>query len=199
VIRFAVMIGGNFRAHSIFQHRTGHTNRRAGMGENFTDAIALLKADHRKVEGLFEQFEKAKDASKKQKICHEICTELKIHTMIEEEIFYPALRGKVEDDMLDEAYVEHDGAKVLVNDLESSSPDADFYDAKVSVLSEEIKHHVGEEEMPKEGLFAQARETDVDLVALRDRMLARKEELMAQAESAGLPAAKNHAVNLITA
>ncbi len=164
----------------------------------FTDAIALLKADHRKVEGLFEQYEKARDAAKKQKLCHEICTELKIHTAIEEEIFYPALRGKIEDDTLDEAYVEHDGAKVLINDLESSTPDADFYDAKVKVLSEEIKHHVQEEEMPKEGMFAQARATDVDLVAMRDQMLARKEALMAQAKADGLPLAKPSAVNLVT-
>jgi hemerythrin-like domain-containing protein len=165
----------------------------------FTDAIALLKADHRKVEKLFEQYEAAKGASAKQKLCHQICTELKVHTAIEEEIFYPALRGKIEDDSLDEAYVEHDGAKVLINDLESSTPDADFYDAKVKVLSEEIKHHVKEEEMPKEGMFAQAREAGVDLVELRDRMLARKQELMAQAKGAGLPIAKPSAVNLVTA
>lgn len=165
--------------------------------EEFTDAIALLKADHRKVEDLFEQFEGAKGAGSKQKICHQICIELKVHTAIEEEVFYPALRGKIEDDTLDEAYVEHDGAKVLINDLEASSPDADFYDAKVKVLSEEIKHHVKEEEMPGEGMFAQARKTDVDLVALRDAMAARKEALMAQAES--LPIAKPSAVNLVTA
>lgn len=163
----------------------------------FTDAIALLKADHRKVEDLFEKYEKAKNASAKQKLCHEICTELKVHASIEEEIFYPALRGKIEDDSLDEAYVEHDGAKVLINDLESSSPDADFYDAKVKVLSEEIKHHVKEEEMPKEGMFAQARATDVDLVALGDRMAARKKALMLQAKSEGLPVAKPSAVNLV--
>jgi len=169
------------------------------MAQEFTDAIALLKADHRKVEDLFEQFEKARGSAAKQKICHQICVELKIHTAIEEEIFYPALRGKIEDDSLDEAYVEHDGAKVLVNDLEQASPDADFYDAKVKVLSEEIKHHVGEEEMPKEGMFAQARGTDVDLVELRDRMLARKRELMAQADGAGLPVAKPSAVNLVIA
>ena len=165
----------------------------------FTDAIALLKADHRKVEGLFEKYEKTTESSARQKLCHQICTELKIHTSIEEEIFYPALRGKIEDDTLDEAYVEHDGAKVLINDLESASPDADFYDAKVKVLSEEIKHHVGEEEMPKEGMFAQARATDVDLVAMRDRMMARKQELMAQAKGAGLPVAKPSAVKLIAA
>lgn len=165
----------------------------------FTDAIALLKADHRKVETLFEQFEKTLSASRKQSLAHEICAELKIHTMIEEEIFYPAFRGKIEDDTLDEAYVEHDGAKVLINDIEASSPDDDFYDAKVKVLSEDIKHHVHEEEMPSEGMFAQCRKTDVDLVALRDQLLARKEELLAQAKAGGLPLAKPNAVHLIAA
>ncbi|PZU06326.1 hemerythrin domain-containing protein [Sphingomonas sp.] len=167
--------------------------------ETFTDAIALLKADHRKVEDLFEQFEKAKSSSRKQKLAHEICTELKIHTLIEEEIFYPAFRGKIESDTLDEAYVEHDGAKVLINDIEAGSPEDDFYDAKVKVLSEEIKHHVLEEEMPSEGMFAQCRQAEVDLVALRDQMLARKQELMAQAKSAGLPLAQPTAVHLIAA
>lgn len=167
--------------------------------QQFTDAIALLKADHRKVEGLFEQFEKTQVANRKQSLAHEICTELKIHTTIEEEIFYPAFRGKIEDHTLDEAYVEHDGAKVLINDIETGSPADDFYDAKVKVLSEEIKHHVHEEEMPSEGMFAQCRKADVDLLALRDRMLARKEELLAQANGGGLPIAKPNAVNLIAA
>jgi hypothetical protein len=167
--------------------------------QQFTDAIALLKADHRKVEELFEAFEKASGASAKQKLARQICNELKIHAMIEEEIFYPAFRGKIEDDTLDEAYVEHDGAKVLVNDIEASGPDEDFYDAKVKVLSEEIKHHVHEEEMPSEGMFAQCRKTDVDLVALRDRLMARKDELLAQADGAGLPPAKANAVKLIPA
>ena len=167
--------------------------------EQFTDAIALLKADHRKVEDLFHKFEKARDADRKQAIAHEICTELKVHTMIEEEIFYPAFRGKIEDDTLDEAYVEHDGAKVLINDIENSSPGDDFYDAKVTVLSEEIKHHVHEEEMPAEGMFAQCRKAGVDLVALRDAMAARKRELMEQADAAGLPMAKPTAVKLVPA
>jgi len=165
----------------------------------FTDAIALLKADHRKVEGLFDQFETTKAATKKQQIAHQICTELKIHTSIEEEIFYPAFRGKIEDDTLDEAYVEHDGAKVLINDIEAGSAEDDFYAAKVKVLSEEVKHHVHEEEMPSEGMFAQCRKTDVDLVALRDQMMARKEELLALATTSGLPAAKPSVVNLIAA
>jgi hemerythrin superfamily protein len=167
-----------------------------GMAQTFTDAIALLKADHRKVEDLFEKFEKASNDDKKNSLANEICTELKIHTMIEEEIFYPAFRGKIEDDTLDEAYVEHDGAKVLINDIMASRPDADFYDAKVTVLSEEIKHHVHEEEMPSDGMFAQCRRTDVDLVALRDAMIIRKEELLALAKSSGLPAAESRVVNL---
>jgi len=153
----------------------------------FTDAIALLKADHRKVEELFEQFENTSGSSRKQKIAHQICVELKIHTTIEEEIFYPAFEGKIEEDTLREAYVEHDGAKVLVNDIEASSPDDEFYDSKVKVLSEEIEHHVGEEERPAEGMFAQCRKTDVDLVELRDRMLARKQELQ---EQGALPPAR---------
>ncbi len=167
--------------------------------ESFTDAIALLKADHRKVEDLFEQFEKARSTDRKQDIAHRICNELKIHTLIEEEIFYPAFKGRIEDDILDEAYVEHDGAKLLVNDIESSGPEEEFYDAKVKVLSEEIKHHVHEEEMPSEGMFAQCRKTDVDLVALRDQLARRKAELLAQAENGGLPAARPSALKLVTA
>ena len=169
------------------------------LEQDFTDAIALLKADHRKVEQLFASFEEARGASRKEKLAREICTELKIHTMLEEEIFYPAFRGKIEDDLLDEAYVEHDGAKVLVNDIEDGGPDEAFYDAKVKVLQEQIEHHVKEEEKPSEGMFAQCRKADVDLVAMRDQMLARKEELMAQAEAEGLPPAKVTAVDLPTA
>ena len=164
--------------------------------QGYTDAIALLKADHRKVEQLFEQYEGANGSAAKKKLAHQICVELKIHTAIEEEIFYPAFKGKIEGDTLDEAYVEHDGAKILINDIEAGSPVDDFYDAKVKVLSEEIQHHVHEEEMRGEGMFAQCRKTDVDLVALRDAMLARKQELMAQEKSAGLPPAEPRAVNL---
>jgi hypothetical protein len=164
--------------------------------QEYSDAIALLKADHRKVEALFEQFERASGSATKKKLAHQICVELKVHTAIEEEIFYPAFEGKIESDTLAEAYVEHDGAKILVNDIEAGGPSDDFYDAKVKVLSEEILHHVHEEEMRGEGMFAQCRKTDVDLVALRDAMLARKRELMAQAEAAGLPPAEPRTINL---
>jgi len=169
------------------------------MPEQFTDAIALLKADHRTVEELFQQYENTKTASKKQSLAHKICVELKMHTTIEEEIFYPSFRGKIDDSTLNEAYVEHDGAKVLINDIESSSPEDEFFDAKVKVLSEDIKHHVHEEEMRGDGMFAQCRKTDVDLVALRDQMMMRKRDLQAQEKNGGLPEAQPLAVNLIAA
>jgi hypothetical protein len=163
--------------------------------QEFTDAIALLKADHREVEDLFGKFENARGRERKHELAEQICNELKIHSLIEEEIFYPAFRGKIEDDILDEAYVEHDGAKVLINDIMAGGPDEDFYDAKVKVLQEQIEHHVHEEEMREEGMFAQCRQTDVDLVALRDQMLPRKQELMQQAETSGLPPAQPSVVN----
>ena len=144
------------------------------------DAIALLKADHRKVEDLFEKYQSAR--GRKAEIAHEICLELTVHTMIEEEIFYPACReGGVESDMMDEANVEHDGAKVLISELENGAPDDDYYDAKVKVkvLSEEIKHHVKEEEQTG-GIFTGARKAKLDLEALGEQMAARKHELMAQ-------------------
>jgi hypothetical protein len=150
------------------------------------DAIALLKADHRTVEDLFAKFEKASGDGAKEKIAKQICLELTVHTMLEEEIFYPACEGKVEEDDLKEAYVEHDGAKVLMAEIEAGGPDDEYYDAKVKVLSEEIEHHVKEEEKPGEGLFAQARKAGLDMEALGQQMAARKAELMEEFK-AGLP------------
>ena len=152
------------------------------------DAVALLKADHRKVEGLFEKYESAKGSDRKAALAKEICTELCVHATIEEEIFYPACKGKVEEDLLDESYVEHDGAKVMISELMNGSPDDEFYDAKVTVLSEEIEHHVKEEEKRSEGLFAQAKDAGVDMEALGEQMAARKEELLAKFKAEGLPA-----------
>jgi hypothetical protein len=157
------------------------------MAKPKTDAVALLKADHRKVEDLFEQFEKSTRSDQKARLAKEICTELTIHASIEEEIFYPACKGEVEDDKMDEAYVEHDGAKVLIAEIEAAEPTADFYDAKVKVLSELIKHHVKEEEAPSDGVFAQAKAAGVDLDELGQRLAARKEELKSQIEAEGLP------------
>ena len=157
------------------------------------DAIALLKADHRKVEDLFEKFESAKDSARKAALAKEICTELMIHATIEEEIFYPACKEAVEEDQMNEAYVEHDGAKVMIAELLGSNPDQQFYDAKMTVLSEEIKHHVKEEERPGEGVFAQAREAGLDMEALGERLATRKAQLLEQFRTSGLPAPKTRA------
>lgn len=165
----------------------------------YTDAIALLKDQHRTVEYLFDQFQKTRTDDRKAKLAQQICTELKIHTMIEEEIFYPAFEGKIDDDMLDEARVEHDAAKLLVNDIDAGSPGDEFFDAKVNVLCEEVRHHVHEEEKRGEGMFAQCRKTSVDLVELRDRMLERTRELHEMAKSQGLPPAQPSTVNLAVA
>ena len=155
-----------------------------------TDATHILASDHRTVEDLFAKYEGASGTERKRDIAHKICDELKIHAMIEEEIFYPALKGKIDDDLLKEAYVEHDGAKLLINEIAAGGPDEEFYDAKVTVLKEEIEHHVKEEEKQQDNMFQQARAADVDLDALGKRMLARKQELKAQAERGDLPAAE---------
>jgi hemerythrin superfamily protein len=151
------------------------------------DAVALLKADHEKVAGLFEDFEKATGDAKKQKLADEICMELTVHAKIEEEIFYPACEGKVEEDLLKEAYVEHDGAKLLIAEIEAGSPSDEFFDAKVKVLGEQIEHHVEEEEARVEGLFSQARKAGVDMDSLGEEMAARKAELIATYSKSGLP------------
>ena len=107
--------------------------------------------------------------------------------MIEEEIFYPACEGKVDEDLLKESFVEHDAAKVLIAEIQSGEPSEDFYEAKVKVLKEEIEHDVEEEEQPKKGLFAQAREADVDVGALGEQMARRKEQLSEEIDVSGLP------------
>ena len=151
------------------------------------DAIALLKQDHRTVEELFAKFEKASGDGRKQKLAEEICLELSVHAQIEEEIFYPACEGKVDEDLLKESYVEHDGAKVLIAEIMAGGPTDDFYDAKVKVLQEEIEHHVEEEEKRLEGLFAQARKAGLDMDALGEQLASRKQELTEQFKASGVP------------
>ncbi len=147
------------------------------------DAIALLKADHRQVEEWFEEFESARSDNKKKTLAGNICQALKVHTQIEEEIFYPAfLEATQEEDIHHEAEVEHDGAKNLISQIEASGPEDGYYDAKVKVLSEMIKHHVNEEEK-RDGMFAKARQSDMDLEALGERLQARKSELMGEASA----------------
>jgi hemerythrin superfamily protein len=145
------------------------------------DAIALLKADHRQVEEWFEEFESAHSADKKQKLASQICGALRVHTTIEEEIFYPAFIAATKDkDLHHEAVVEHAGAKDLIAQIEDSGPEDDYFDSKVKVLSEMIKHHVKEEEQPG-GMFAEAKASKMDLEELGGELLLRKEELSAEA------------------
>lgn len=144
------------------------------------DAVALLKADHRTVDELFKKFEDATRKDEKQRIADKICLELTVHAQIEEEIFYPACKGEVDEDLLKESYVEHDGAKVLIAEIEAGSPADEFFDAKVKVLSEQIKHHVGEEEGWLNGMFAQARRHGLDMQDLGAKLSARKTELVKQ-------------------
>jgi hemerythrin superfamily protein len=148
------------------------------------DAVALLKADHRQVEQWFSQFEKTPSAGKKQQLASSICAALIVHTSIEEEIFYPAfLKATADKDMHHEAIVEHAGAKTLIAQIQNMSPRDDYFDSKVTVLSEMIKHHVKEEEQPG-GMFAEAKKSGMDLRALGAELLARKKELQSTAEAA---------------
>jgi hemerythrin superfamily protein len=143
------------------------------------DAVQLLKDDHREVEGWFEDFEKSRSEKKKADLAARICKALTVHAQIEEEMFYPAYLAATEDDeMHDEAWVEQDGAKKLIAEIEKG-PDQEMFDAKVYVLSEMIKHHVKEEEK-RDGMFARARKSDMNLEELGAAMAARKKELMAK-------------------
>ncbi|HEX8839610.1 MAG TPA: hemerythrin domain-containing protein [Sphingomicrobium sp.] len=156
------------------------------MAETKTqDAIALLKEDHRTVEKLFDDFEKAKGEGRKEKLARQICLELTVHTKIEEEIFYPACEGKIEEDMLKEAKVEHDSAKLLIAEIEGGSGQSDdFFDAKVQVLGEQVEHHVKEEEGE---LFKEVRKADIDLKALGEQLAERKKELVKEYKASGVP------------
>ncbi len=158
------------------------------MAASSTDAIVLLREDHRKVEDLFKEFEKAKGDGRKENLARQICLELSVHAAIEEEIFYPACQGAVEEELLKESYVEHDAAKVLIAEIEAGRGESDeFFDSKVKVLQEEIEHHVEEEEKPGSGVFAQARKGKLDLDSIGEQLAARKQELTASYEAGGVP------------
>lgn len=155
------------------------TRKNAGRASG-PDATKLLKDDHKQVDTWFKEFESATSASKKQKLANQICLALRVHTQIEEEIFYPACReAGVEEDMMDEADVEHDGAKRLIEEIEAGKPGDDHWDAKVNVLGEMIRHHVKEEEQ-RGGMFAKAKQADLDLKELGRDLKSRKDELMKQ-------------------
>jgi hemerythrin superfamily protein len=141
------------------------------------DAIALLKADHATVSGLFADYQKSRSAAKKKALVAEICTELSVHAQIEEEIFYPDVKAVLRDKQLvPEATVEHAGVKDLIAQIEDSAPGDEMFDAKVKVLSEYVKHHVKEEHNE---MFPKVRASSLDLVELGARMAQRKAELLA--------------------
>ena len=151
------------------------------------DAIAVLKADHRQVEGWFEQFEKSRSPDKKSELAQKICRALEVHMQIEEEVFYPVFYDATSDKELHhEAEIEHEAAKKLIAEIEATGPDDDYFDAKVKVLSEMIKHHVKEEEQPN-GMFSEARKSDMDLAKLGKKLKARKQQLMNGARSVESP------------
>lgn len=158
-------------------NQSSTSEKRTGRGAKSQNAIALLKSDHRTVEDLFEEYEHARRADRKQAIVQQICEELTIHAQIEEQVFYPEAKkalSKEESDLIDEAQVEHNSLKWLIAQLEAETPDSPLYAAKVTVLKEYVEHHVKEEE--KE-MFPKIRKTDLDLEALGEVLLETKEQL----------------------
>ena len=146
------------------------------------DAIKLLTSDHREVKALFQQYQEMVDAEaedeEKHPIAQQICMMLTVHAQIEEEIFYPAASGSIEEtDLVDEAAVEHASAKDLIAQLEESDPSDDLFDAKVKVLGEYVDHHVREEERQ---MFPQARKAKIDLKGLGEQLSERKTQLMSE-------------------
>lgn len=166
-----------------------------GAKSDSTDAIELLKADHRTVTALFEDYEKLAEgeaaADERQELANQICMELTVHAQIEEELLYPALREAFEaQDLIDEAVVEHATAKDLIEQIEEMSPDEELYDAKVRVLGEYIKHHAQEEESE---IFKMARKCDIDMEALGASLSARRDELREDMGLEGSADASNEA------
>ena len=157
---------------------SGARSKKASASRNnpgSKDALVLLRADHKHVSALFDAYENARSTKRKLELSREICSELKVHTTIEEEIFYPALRRvRGMEDMLDEANVEHAGAKHLIGEIERSSPGDDYYDARIKVLSEYIRHHVKEEQ---DEIFPKAKKSKINLQALGEQLAQRKLEL----------------------
>jgi hemerythrin superfamily protein len=154
----------------------------AGARAAKTDATVLLQRDHADVKKLFRQYEKLADSEadgqERQALAMQICQMLTVHATIEEEIFYPAAReAEVEEDLLDEAEVEHASAKDLIAQIQSMSPEDELYDAKVTVLGEYVDHHVQEEEGQ---MFPKCRRAKMDLAGLAEQLAERKSELMAE-------------------
>lgn len=140
------------------------------------NAIALLRADHKRVSDLFDQYEKARSSEKKRTIVDQICTELGVHAQIEEDIFYRAVKQALKDqELVPEALIEHAIVKSLIAQVEGVKPEGEMFDATIKVLSEYVKHHVKEEQNE---LFPKAGKTKLDMNELGAQLTARKEELL---------------------
>ena len=140
------------------------------------DATALLKADHKLVSDLFDEYESTRATRKKMLLVSQICKELTVHAQVEEEIFYPAVKAALKDkELVPEAAVEHATLKNLISQIEGIQPDGEMYDAKVKVLSEYVKHHVKEEQNE---MFPKAKASKLDMLELGAQLAARKQELM---------------------
>lgn len=144
-------------------------------------AIAMLKEDHRVFDRLFKEFEKA-TGKRKRDIAQELCLRITMHSKIEEEVFYPAIRGKVDEDEIEEAIVEHQAAEAIIEELEEMDGSEELYDAKVHVLGEQLRHHIEEEETE---MFEEAKRSGLDLDAIGDRMQAKQDELVREVEAKG--------------
>lgn len=139
------------------------------------NVLSLLKEDHKRVQKIFKEFKKTQDESTKKELVEIACNELTIHTQIEEELLYPAARKAINDDkLLDEAGIEHQSAKQLINTLQKMQPGQDKYDATFSVLGEYVTHHIKEEE---DEIFPKLKKARLDLVALGKQVMERKREL----------------------
>ncbi|HKF97685.1 MAG TPA: hemerythrin domain-containing protein [Steroidobacteraceae bacterium] len=162
---------------------TSQRSTKATAGR-YRDAVTLLKADHQQVKQWFAQFRKAGEQARQGMLARNICDALRLHTSIEEEIFYPAfLEATKNEDIHHEAEVEHQSAERLIVEIEQSTPADDFFRAKVNVLGEMIKHHIREEEKPG-GMFAKARKAKMDLRTLGQQLAERKSELESEQQAA---------------
>jgi hypothetical protein len=170
----------------------------AKRGSRSQDAIAILRADHTLVSGLFAEYEKTRSVPRKKALVAQICTELNVHAQVEEEIFYPAVKAALRDkELVPEATVEHATLKDLISQVEGREPDGEMFDAKITVLSEYVKHHVKEEQNE---MFPKAKASKLDMEELGQQILARKEELKpameAKAQRPGIVASIKDAIGM---
>ena len=156
--------------------KTSASKAPASKAPAHKEATALLRADHKLVSDLFEQYEKSRSTTKKKELVTQICKELTVHAQVEEEIFYPAVKAALKDhELIPEANVEHATLKDLIAQVEGLEPNGEMYDAKIKVMSEYVKHHVKEEQNE---MFPKARATSLDMVELGEQITARKQALM---------------------